>query len=366
MKPIHWLTLGLLTVTTSISMLGCRPQARTIEDKTPSPQSQATASAITNATATSDTTNPCFPWHNPALNATQKTTIIGLDQGNVVWNDSGKEIDGCFRKTSGEWSRLYDVSPSGLRLLTGFSLNELFALQLTDSSAKRLTPEAADAIWLDENTFMVWNNSGDLWSARNDDGEPCRVASGVKSAAYCANSGWLAIERQPGVTAAHKPGLYLLDVTQNTQETVLLTDEIATKWGIAGPHILWDSKCEHILFPINPTEPEQEVSDYLAMMNVETREIRRLRVQLPSGPLYLSTSGNRLFYNSEGLDRPTVTWIIDLDWSAGTATTAQTLPNTLVLEGANHNAKALLRTEEGVQMLNLDDLTLQPIQMCNN
>lgn len=246
----------------------------------------------------------------------------------------------------------------------GFSLRELFSVHLPDSSGERLTPEAVGAIWLDEETFLAWSGSGKLWSAQISDVTPCVVDADVTSAAYCPRLGQLAIERQSHPTAVHASGLYLLDVTQESQEATLLTSEIATRWGVAGSHILWSSECRHILLPVDPVEPEEALSDYLAIIDVKTREVHRLRLPLPSGPLYLSASGKRLFYNSEGLDRPTDTWVIDLDWDTGEVTTMHVLNHTLVLEGPGYRSNVLVSTAEGLKVLNLDDLTLHPVRVC--
>ncbi len=344
-------------------MNSCRASSPPTEIATSTPPPAVTPTTTDTAT-TSGATDSCFPQPDSARTASRGETILGLDQGQVLWSTDSVGAEGCFTRTSGQWSRLYDVSPSGMRLLMGFSLRELFRVHLTDSSVERLTPEAVGAIWLNEDTFLAWSGDGKLWSAQVDNVTPCGVDSGVTSAAYCSHLGQLAIERQPHPTARHVPGIYLLDVTQESQEATLLTSEIATKWGIAGSHVLWSSECRHILFPVDPTEPEEVVSDYLAIIDVETREVHRLRLPLPSGPLYLSASGQRLFYHSESLDRPTDTWVVDLDWDTGEVTTMHVLNHTLVLEGPGYRSNVLVSTAEGLKVLNLDDLTLHPVRVC--
>jgi hypothetical protein len=305
----------------------------------------------------------CLPQPDPSGSAPRTEAIIGLGQGRLVQLTSGESGE-CLAAVGSGWSRLHDLAPSEARLLVGVFPHELLLVDSATWTSERVARGVAGAFWLDETAFLAWSTNGDLWSAHTDEVTPCVIATNVASAAYCRRLGRLAIERQirsPEVSS----GIHLLETAEDgtLSEPMLLTSEVAVSWGSEGPHLLWSPDCGHLLFPTDPANPSDEL-DYLAIYDVEAGDVHRLRLPLPSGPLYLSSSGKRLIYNTEGLGRPTDTWIADLDWDAAQATALHTLTGTVLLEGPQRPRSVLLETADSLEVLDLDGLTTRAVREC--
>jgi hypothetical protein len=172
--------------------------------------------------------------------------------------------------------------------------------------------------------------------------------------------GRLAIERAPEI--------YMVEMTQvkAPREPTLLTSESATHGGGEGIELLWSPDCQHLLVPVDPTNLSDEKGDYLAILDITTREVRRLYVPQPSGPIHLSPSGNRLVYTTERLNQPNVTWIIDLDWRAAQVTASHPLTGSTILQGPSIQPGMLLTSDATVKVLDLSALTIQPVDRCQD
>jgi hypothetical protein len=361
-----------LAVLTALSVCACTSSIIPVENDAllPTPTSlegigtpaltSTPSSVSTPCPPTSTATAACFPQLDFALRPPQLEVVMGLSQGRILQLVTEGKESGCLIETSGNWSRLHDLSPSGDYVLADFFPRQLYLISLAESSSERVAQNVVGALWLNEETFLYWTTTGALWSAHVGDTTPCSVTSGVTGAAYCPSMGRLAIERTPEI--------YMLELTQfkAARKPTLLTSDGATHGGGEGIEPLWSPDCQHLLFPVDPTNPSDERGDYLAILDITTTEVRRLYVPQPSGPIHLSPSGNHLVYTTERLDQPNVTWIMDLDWRAAQVTASPLLTDSTILQGPLIQPGVLLTSDATVKVLDLSALTIQPVDRCQD
>lgn len=290
--------------------------------------------------------------------------LHSLHEGDIVQIRVQDEHAQCVTSRPGSWTYLYDTSPSGQWLLVGHYSQAKMSLYLIDmresATPQQIAENVAWATWMDDDRFLFWNQGGELYLADRASGEksPQFVVKGVGSAAYCATTGTLALIRPPRLSP-QASGLYVLDIL-GSQEEKKISSEVATLIEIMGYQPLWSPDCRSLLILVDPLQTSQDQTDALALVNVETGQLQRLETPLPSTPLYLSRSGQRLFYGSEYMDSPSVVWVLDLDWQSAQITAVTPMTDFVLSDGNQQGQEYILANHQSL-VLSLE--TPRPISI---